>query len=325
VAARARAGTLSLVRRTIAGFGRLLVTAGLLMLLFVAYQLWGTGILEARAQSDLRDEFEQLQRDFVAPSTPRTTASATSTTVPRELPPLVEGDPVGIIEIPRIGLTKVFVEGTDAGELKKGPGHYPGTPLPGQYGNAAIAGHRTTYGAPFFDLDQLQPGDEIHVTTLLGRYTYRVRERPFAVPPTAVEVVWPPPELANRCTGKPGQCELTLTTCNPKYSARERLVVKADLVVQRSAPVSKAPPTTGAPRNLPGEETRGLAAGLEGEQRSLGPAYGWGAVAALAGLAWWWTFRRWRHPLTWLAGVGPFLVLLFVFYVYLERVLPAGY
>jgi sortase A len=306
------------MRRAIAATGRVLVTVGLLILLFVAFQLWGTGILTARAQSDLRDEFESARRTVATSTTTTSTAAPTSNatgpgapavTATTAGPPPVPGDAVATIRIPKIGVDKVVVEGTDREDLKKGPGHFPGTPLPGQVGNAAIAGHRTTYGQPFFDLDQLAPGDEIITEALTGTYTYRVRQTLIVQP----EDVW---VVAN--TPDP---QLTLTTCNPKFSARERLVVQADLVPAVSAPPVEVSSTN---EGEPASNREGLSEGLEGEEKSLGPAYGWGAVAAVVGLAWWWVFRRWPHPLTWLAGVLPFLVVLFVFYTFLERVLPAG-
>ena len=92
-----------------------------------------------------------------------------------------DGDAVGKILIDRIGLSSVVVEGTDAGDLRKGPGHYPGTPLPGQRGTVAIAGHRTTYGAPFRKIDKVKPGDEVTVVMPYGRFTYKV-ERTRIVP-----------------------------------------------------------------------------------------------------------------------------------------------
>jgi len=217
---------------------------------------------------------------------------------------------MGAIRIPKIGVQRYVVEGVGREDLKKGPGHYPGTPLPGQVGNAAIAGHRTTYGAPFFDLDRLEPGDESFASTVRGEYRYEVYQK-LVVAPTDVWVVDNTPDA-----------QLTLTTCNPKYSARERLVIKARLVPDASDAPVEVPPST-APAERPGLDS--LAEGLDGSRQSLGPAYGWGAVAALVGLAWWWCFRRWRHPLTWVAGVVPFLAVLLVFYVCLERVLPAGY
>jgi sortase A len=315
------------VRRAIAGLGRILVTLGLLILLFVAYQLWGTGIFTARAQASLEDDFEAAQDAYAAaettttlpaddptlPGPDTTTPTTAARTFAAELPPLVEGEQAGHIVIPKIGSDWYFVEGTSRQDLKKGPGHYPGTPMPGQVGNAAIAGHRTTYGAPFNRLDELAPGDEIIITTWVGEYTYKVRDVPFAVEPAQTEVV----------QNTPDSSQLTLTTCHPKFSARERLIVVADLVVQESSP-----PTDGAlfhgEEPAPAIEPDALSEGLEGEQKSLGLTYQWGAIAAVVGLAWWWFFRRWRHPLTWVVGVIPFLAVLFGFFVYLERALPAG-
>ncbi len=133
-----------------------------------------------------------------------------------------EGDAVGKILIDRIGLSSVVVEGTDAGDLRKGPGHYPGTPLPGQRGTVAIAGHRTTYGAPFRKIDKVRPGDEINVVMPYGRFTYKV-ERTRIVAPTAIWV-----------TQRVSYDRLILSACHPLYSAAKRIVVFAKLV--RSVP-----------------------------------------------------------------------------------------
>ena len=322
------------MRATIAAIGRTLVTLGLLILLFVGYQLWGTGIYQARAQDQLEDEFSDLLDDVgtttsTEPPTTTTDDPSTSTTAPEpttttaggpvELPPIGLGDPIAKIQIPRIDIDSVVVQGTSREELKKGPGHYPATPLPGQYGNAAIAGHRTTYGAPFNRLDELQKGDFILTQSLVGESVYVVSEV-IIVAPTDVGVV----------ANTPDEPWLTLTTCNPEYSARERLVVKAKMVEDRSDPPAQASPSgsgsidAGAGGGaLPGEQS--LEAGLSGDAASRAPAALWGVLAAVAGLLWWWAFRRWRHLGTWLVGVGPFLAVLFVFYVYLERMLPAGY
>jgi sortase A len=137
-----------------------------------------------------------------------------------------EGDPVGRLLIDRIGLSSVVVEGTDAGDLRAGPGHYPGTPLPGQRGTVGIAGHRTTYGAPFRKIDKIRPGDEIVVVMPYGRFTYRV-ERTRIVPPTAVWV-----------TQRVSYDRLILSACHPLYSAAKRIVVFAKLV--RSTPRGSA-------------------------------------------------------------------------------------
>jgi sortase A len=246
----------------IGGAGRVLIATGLLLFAFVAYQLWGTGIQQARAQNELGDQLAELEATLssapsssvpttapVTPTTdpdtgpdtdPDTTVVPTPTTTPPAPEPILavaEGDPIGLIEIPRIGVSEYLVAGVRTEDLRKGPGHYPTTPLPGELGNAAIAGHRTTYGNPFFDLDQLQPGDEI-IVTMLGdsRFVYRVTESVVVTPADYDVVLTDDPEVA----------VLTLTTCHPKYSARERLIISSVLDAEVSDPVGRLPIGYGA-------------------------------------------------------------------------------
>ena len=152
--------------------------------------------------------------------------------VVQNVPIVPPGEAIAKIEIPRIGIENLFVvQGVKLDDLKKGPGHYPDTPLPGQLGNASIAGHRTTYGAPFFDVDQLQPGDEIIVTMVTGdQFVYGV---------TGSQVVTAADSWVIG-TRDENVAELTLTTCHPKYTARDRLVVHSVLVPERSAQVGQA-------------------------------------------------------------------------------------
>jgi sortase A len=223
----------------VGGLGKTLIATGLLLFGFVAYQLWGTGIETARAQNSLESEFEEL----LAGTTPSTatpvdtpptesttpvesppTGSIPATTTPTptpvaSLPSIAEGDPVARMELPTIGVDKIVVAGVDKNDLKKGPGHYPETPLPGQLGNSAIAGHRTTFGQPFFDVDKLENGDEIVVTTVAGRFVYRVTGQQI-VSPSDYQVI---------ATTDPTRATLTLTSCHPKYTARERIIVFAEL------------------------------------------------------------------------------------------------
>ncbi len=133
------------------------------------------------------------------------------------------GDSLTRIKIPRIGVDTVVVEGTTASALKAGAGHYPSTPLPCEVGNVGIAGHRTTYGKPFHDLDHLEAGDRIILETPVGTCTYEV-ENIFVTVPTDVGVV----------ANTPDEARLTLTTCHPKGSARQRLVLKATMVSAKS-------------------------------------------------------------------------------------------
>jgi sortase A len=239
----------------VGGVGKTLIAIGLLLFGFVAYQLWGTGIETARAQNSLENEFEDLLAgtppSTAAPaetipidstpidstpigSTPPDSVPATAAPEPApaaSLPPVAEGDPIARIELPRIGVDKIVVAGVDKDDLKKGPGHYPETPLPGQLGNSAIAGHRTTFGQPFYDIDKLDVGDEIIVTTLAGRFVYRVTGQEI-VSPSDYQVI---------ATTDPTVATLTLTSCHPKYTARERIIVFAELDLDASTGVVTEP------------------------------------------------------------------------------------
>lgn len=173
---------------------------------YVGWLLWGTGLTTQRWQSELRPAIEK-QIGTKDPSDP----SASAVRLP--------GSAVAIIDIPRIDLNMVVVEGTDTESLKMGPGHYTNTAYPWQdHGRVAIAGHRTTYLHPFFNLDEVRPGDMITLATEYGTFGYRVT-RVFVVPSSDASVL--------DQTKKP---TLVLTTCNPKYSASQRLIVTADRV-----------------------------------------------------------------------------------------------
>ncbi len=219
--------------RTLKAAGWTMIGLGVLIIMFLVYQLFFTNFLTARsqdqAQETVEEHFVAAQEEIEVVDTlppPQIDDGETTATTTVETPPAVhyseptpeEGLAFGVIAIPKIDAEHVLFEGVDTATLKKGPGHMPWTPLPGQPGNAVVSGHRTTYGAPFFDLDQLETGDEILVETVLGMHTYAVRDI-FTVAPTAVEVTDP----------KRGAW-LTLTTCNPKFSARERLIISAELV-----------------------------------------------------------------------------------------------
>ena len=155
------------------------------------------------------------------------------------LPQIAEGDPIARIEMPRIGVDKIVVAGVDKNDLKKGPGHYPETPLPGQLGNSAIAGHRTTFGQPFFDVDKLDTGDEIIITTLTGRYVYRVTGQQI-VSPSDYQVI---------STTDPTRATLTPPSGPPKYPARDRIIIFAELARDATTGIV-AEPTINAGRPL---------------------------------------------------------------------------
>ena len=304
------------MRRVVSGTGRLLITLGILILLFVAYQLWGTGIYQARAQDDLKHQYEKTLQDFRNEAATTTTLPGPTTTT---IPQPTNADPgkvVGIIRIPKIDITQFVIEGTTVDDLRRAPGHYAGTPLPGQIGNAGIAGHRTTYGHPFYDLDQLQTGDEVFFQTLTGeRWRYVLSEDPFAVNPSQTEVLLPRTQR-NPITGvEETQTTLTLTTCNPRYSASQRLIVNAQL--EDAKPPAPPPP-------LPVAASK-PDLGLSGERESRTPTVIWGLITLAVGLLWWLWFHRHPRWTTWFSGLIPFAVALTIFYFFLERVLPNNY
>lgn len=292
------ASTTSIVLRLV---GRTFVVAGALVLAFVGYQLWGTGLQEQRAQTALRDEFatviDQVSTAGGAPGEP---AAPVFDPAP--------GDPVARLRIPAIGVDKVVVWGTDLGVLRDGPGLYESSPLPGQRGNAAIAGHRTTYGAPFGRLDELDPGDLIELDTLYGTTRYRV---------TASEIV--APQQVDVIEDK-GDDRLTLTTCHPRFSDAERLVVWGSL--EAAAPRS-APDPVSTGRSV---VTTSPAALVDAQPTTLVGTVGWAlATAALVGG----TVVLARRPRRLLVRVGiraaatpPALIGLALCFADLERLLP---
>ena len=328
--------------------GRTFVVLGAIMLLFVAFELWGTGIQQAQAQSGLEGDFQarlqqasaasqgataderaapvtvapsaasgdpgvvdtaasgpattqgtggdpdtavrdpapapdgtdtpaspaagrqphpdasplperpqvpEVVRDISQQAVARATATALDPEVETLLPLLYPdaGEALGRITIPAIDVHEIVVVGVGTEDLRKGPGHYGSTPLPGQPGNAAIAGHRTTYGAPFGRIDELAPGDRIIVETLQGTFVYSVVQNSAdltgraighrIVSPKAVEVL-----------DDYGDNRLTLTSCHPRYSSKQRIVVQATLV---GDPVVRLP--------RPGEPI-GAAAALDSDE-----------------------------------------------------------
>ena len=450
--------------RVLGALGKTVIAIGIVILLFGIFQLWGTGVIEARAQQGLDSEFSDLLEASSAlgpapgmaispapqalpepPPTPAPTAAptiepaepdnglapptppATPTPSPTATPQPTEnsnlpdepppewlamlyrewGSAMARIQIPRIGVDKTVVEGVRVSDLRKGPGHYPNTPLPGQAGNAAIAGHRTTYGAPFGDIDKVLPGDEIIITTIQGDFTYRVLEQGdghgyIIVAPTAVEV------LRQDFSDSPNR--LTLTACHPKGSARQRIIVVAELVgdpaptyprpgnempvtveladeevdeapasdqtvtatpapepaeaaaaspepadettttpepapeataaaepPEAAAALSDSPedPPESAPASQPASayqpqrvsdpapEADSFGEGLDGDSDALVPAILWG----LAALAVWFSAqfagRRWRRLPAYALCASPFLVVLFMAFWHIDRILPS--
>jgi sortase A len=370
-------------RWVVGGIGRTLIATGLLMFGFVAYQLWGTGLEYAQAQDRLEDDFAELVAAGPATTT-ETTVSATSetprstpatagsvpatapsstapvaTTPPVTVPDFSAGDVMAFIEIPSIDVATYVVSGVQPSDLKKGPGHYPDTPQPGQLGNSAIAGHRTTYGQPFFRLDQVAAGDEIVVTTVQGRFVYTATGSEVVGPERSDVVATSDPEIAR----------LTLTTCDPKYTARNRLVLHADLdVAASSAPAqepivvtdrpaeSTAPPASPAPGDDPvvtaapvpsttatgattpatttpvtaatrptGELADAFSHGWFSDDAAFAQVAVWGIVVAAIAIGAWLLSRRVRR--NWvgaLVGIVPFVLALYFFFQNVNRLLPAA-
>lgn len=207
--------------------GKFLISVGVGFLLFVLWTLYGTGIYTARQQEQLAEEFDRLpaferqtpEGDVLPPGPPPGFDPAPGAPVFRMRLPTIEDKPM------------MVVEGVDTDELKLGPGHYPScrpgfepplcTPyeesFPGQRGRVIVSGHRTTYGMPFWSLDEMEKGDPVHFETQWGDFTYRVTGKEV-VPADSQAIVVPSKKY-----------EVVLTTCNPKYSASERLIVYAEL------------------------------------------------------------------------------------------------
>jgi sortase A len=214
-------------------FGKLLMSLGLGVLLFVAWVIWGTNLETAREQERLSLEFDNLQ--------PFEFDKGEAGVPPKGYAPR-PGEPIFRLLIPKLELNDgkgyIVVEGVDEESLKLGPGHYPkcrpdfAKPLctefpaawPGTKGRVILSGHRTTYKAPFLDLDKLRNGDEIFVETRWGKFTYEVYEQRVVAPTDPAIIVQ-----------KDNVRELVLTTCNPKFSASQRLILFARQVEAEAA------------------------------------------------------------------------------------------
>ena len=209
-----------MIRTTVRGLSELAITAGAVLLLFVAYQVWVTDLVSDRAQDQVAEE---LREDW-------------TTGTPDAEPDF--GQAFAFVHIPRFGAdwTRAVVEGTNPDELEDGPGHYAGSAMPGEQGNFAMAGHRVGRGSPFLALDVLRPGDPVVVETVDSWHVYRVTTT-TVVDPSESSVVAPTPGGA--ADGEATGAFLTMTTCHPKFSTRERLVVHGELA--DSVPKAEAP------------------------------------------------------------------------------------
>jgi len=215
-------GKVPLPRRLIGALGEVLITLGVLLLLFVSWQLWWTDVTANREQAST---IQALEKSFGGGhrggGVPVKGPLATLKNVPF-------GQAFAILRIPRFGAdyARPVLEGTDHDTLIKGVGHYQGTAMPGAVGNFAVAGHRTTYGRPFHNIDLLRTGDFIVIETRVSYVVYAVA-RHVIVTPDHVEVIAPVPQHFGV---QPTEAWMTMTACHPKYSASQRYVVFSRLV-----------------------------------------------------------------------------------------------
>lgn len=297
--------------------GRTLIVIGFVIGGFLAYQLWGTGRYQHQAQSNLKKEFTST----TVAGSPSSVSS--STTLPSGIiqdlyvpggTVKTQATPIARLEIPAIGVDQFVVTGVSWKALMKGPGLYPHSPLPGQAGNASIAGHRTTFGSPFLRIDELKPGDEIRVETKQGNFTYKVAWTKI-IRPNNMTVLANDPKVKS---------SLTLISCHPKFSSDKRIVVRANIAPNSAAAVKPATPIT----ILASEADAKFSLGWFHDKGGIAPTLWWGLlVFVLYQLPWF--IRRRRHT-EFALGVSAFacLVLVFpalwLFYESLARLVPTS-
>ena len=223
------------VRFGLRGIGQTFITAGVVILLFVVYELWVTNIFAHEQQVKVHN---QLEKEWAEGTDPLVTGKLTLPGGKQGVIPTGTG--IANLYIPRLGTDYHFtiVEGTDDASLERGPGHYADTALPGQVGNFAVAGHRVGKGEPFLNLDHLRPGDAVVVETKSEWYVYRVKGNVQTgdlsdtgadgipgrqiVSPSDVDVIAPVPDHPG---ATPTEKLMTMTTCHPKFTASQRMIV----------------------------------------------------------------------------------------------------
>jgi sortase A len=261
-------------RTVVRGIGQALITVGCVLLLFVVYEVWVSNLFADRKQ---HQEQQQLAKAWQQGQDPLHGEDKLNLPIGKQVV-LPVGDGFANLYIPSFGkdFVKTVIQGTNDDDLSRGPGHYTNTQVPGQIGNFALAGHRVGKGEPFLNLDQLHPGDKIVVQTAGNWYIYSVLGSPAAyqaalklsgsartnainvalaspdaqgvpgreiVSPSDIGVIAPVPDHPNATATR---ALLTLTTCHPKYTANQRMILHASLTravaVQGSA----------TPKELPG-------------------------------------------------------------------------
>lgn len=216
---RSREASATGLRAALGVFGECCLTAGVIVLLYLAYLIWGTALQASQHQHAFA---AQLQREWQA------TPGVKPVIVPLHL---VTGQPFAFIRIPRFGRGWRFaiVQGTGLPQLALGPGHVPGTALPGQAGNFAVAAHRVTAGNPFYHLGDLRAGDKVLIDTRSLTYVYRVA-RSERVLPDDTAVLDPVPGHPRR---QPHHALITLITCDPPWTGTHRIIVFGTLVAEK--------------------------------------------------------------------------------------------
>jgi sortase A len=221
------------IRLVLRGTGEVMITFGLIVLLFAAYEVWGkTAIVEGH-QHEYARQLDDLWNTDPTVTTPLPSAAPSA---PAKAAGPNLANVIARLYIPRMGKNWVVVQGVTQEDIRYAPGHYPKTAMPGQDGNFSVAGHRNR--AIFWDLDWLRPEDKIIVETKSTWYIYKVTMTQVVLP-TQVEVVQPVPPGMN-----PGKL-ITLTTCNPKFNNYQRLIVHGEYVYE-------LPRTAGRPIELGG-------------------------------------------------------------------------
>ena len=235
VAPSRRPGTGGAARKTVQITGELLLTAGAVLLLFVAWELWWTNVEADASQGQAMDRFA---KEFTGPLTPPAGASDYGKPAVSAAPGY--GETIGIMYVPRFGAdySRPIVQGTGADVLDSlGLGHYEGTGMPGAAGNFAVAGHRQTHGAVLDNIHELVPGDRIYVQTKAGYYTYVYRNNQIVLP-TRTDVLLPVPTKPG---AQPRDSYLTMTSCNPRFGSQERIIAYS--LLERWQPASAGPPS----------------------------------------------------------------------------------
>jgi sortase A len=254
------------------GLGQTLITLGLVVLLFAVYEVWVTNYISEQKQKKVHTALQKQWKDGVD-----------VLALPQGQLAKADGKGIANLYIPRFGLdyVKTVVEGVDVGDLEKGPGHYPASQLPGQKGNFAVAGHRVGKGEPFLNLDHLKPGDPVVVETATHWYVYCVLgaasqaavcdpnakggslSRPDVngvpgrsiVTPSHGEVVLPVPDKLGIDPTQATTAYLTMTTCTPKFSATDRMIVHAVLDPAYAAGIQKTKDGSSYSSSVPPEIT----------------------------------------------------------------------